>query len=200
MCQIPRVESSAQFRGQRRTGFTSRIARIPIANWFTMREEGMPTLFLQWRYIDVALMTRAIKKSEARVTCEITRCATRPSPSVTRLEFRCKFTGLHAHKITRLPRDRDRVEIHTHTHTHMTHNCRYNIPSCGGGADITVKLRYLSGAAVLDGVYLIEGYIYIVMLIERINAPSIIRRKDARKTRPWHARKLEKVIRSDNKI
>lgn len=79
-------------------------------------------------------------------------------------------------------RDRDRVEIHRHTY--ITHDCRYNIPSCGGGADITVKLRYLSGAAVLDGVYLIEGCIYIVMLIERINAPSIIRRKDARKTRP----------------
>lgn len=74
-------------------------------------------------------------------------------------------------------RDRDRVEIHTHTIVDIL------FPR-GGGADITVKLRYLSGAAVLDGVYLIEGCIYIVMLIERINAPSIIRRKDARKTRP----------------
>jgi len=116
VCQIPRVESSVWFRGQRRTGFTSRIAKIPIAIDLRCEKRDCRLYFYNdVRYIDVALMTRAIKNSEARITCKITRYATRPSPSVTRLEFRCKFTGLCARKIARLPRSRSRRNTHTPT-------------------------------------------------------------------------------------
>lgn len=60
---------------------------------------------------------------------------------------------------------RDRVK-NTHAYTRVRYHIQ-KIHVCativdiifprGGGTDITVKLRYLSSAAVLDGVYLIEG-------------------------------------------
>lgn len=61
-------------------------------------------------------MTRAIKNSEARITCEITRCATRVQVQV--LRGLNSDANLQDYALAKLHvcRDRDRVEIHTHLH------------------------------------------------------------------------------------
>lgn len=116
---------------------------------------------LSARYIDT-LMTRAIKNSETRIMRNRALCNENTSRSTRYAAWipMQMHRRLRARKITRLRRDRDRIEnIHAFAiYIHMySKNSVYRVRATivdiiflrGGGADITVKLRYLSSGVCI---------------------------------------------------